>query len=644
MTRRTPVEPITASDDEIRAALAQAELPPLLAALVHLTGDASLLRDDLRLDPLLMGEPQGGWSEAQQQTVRDLALEILRRHRDAGSPEPAVPSGDLLARIMAFTTGAPEMGPYVPLLEEELAVSGEDLRAPHWRKDELAPDAEFRVLVIGAGMSGLLAAYRLAQAGVAFVVIEKNPDVGGTWWENTYPGCRVDNPNHNYSYSFAQRTDWPYHYSTHDVLCDYFRRFADDHGLREHVRFETDVVSATWSEDDARWRVVVRTADGTEQTLEANAVISAVGQLNRPLMPDIPGVGTFEGPAFHSARWRHDVDLRGKRVAVIGTGASAMQLVPEVAEQAADLLVFQRTPAWLAPTPDYHDPVEPGLRWLYAHVPFYSEWNRFWIFWRMGDGALLAATVDPEWAGHPDSVSEANEMARALQAAYIEEQFGDRPDLLEHVVPHYPVAAKRMIRDNGIWARTLKRDNVHLMTEGIQEITSKGIVCGRGVEHPLDVLVYGTGFQASRFLTPMRITGRGGADLHERWHGDDARAYLGVTVPGFPNFFMLYGPNTNIVINGSIVYFSECGVRYILDCIRLLLEERAAALDLRAEVHDAFNEAVDEKNRGMAWGASKVNSWYKNSRGRSAQNWPFTLLEYWQRTRAVEPRDYELLG
>jgi 4-hydroxyacetophenone monooxygenase len=201
-----------------------------------------------------------------------------------------------------------------------------------------------------------------------------------------------------------------------------------------------------------------------------------------------------------------------------------------------------------------------------------------------------------------------------------------------------------VIRDNGIWARTLKRENVHLMTEGIREITPKGIVCGRGVEHPLDVLVYGTGFQASRFLTPMRITGRGGVDLHERWHGDDARAYLGVTVPGFPNFFMLYGPNTNIVINGSIVYFSECGVRYILDCIRLLLEERAAALDLRAEVHDAFNEAVDEKNRGMAWGASKVNSWYKNSRGRSAQNWPFTLLEYWQRTRAVEPRDYELLG
>jgi 4-hydroxyacetophenone monooxygenase len=331
-------------------------------------------------------------------------------------------------------------------------------------------------------------------------------------------------------------------------------------------------------------------------------------------------------------------------VAVIGTGASAMQFVPIVAEQAADLLVFQRTPAWMVPTPDYHDPVAEGLRWLYGHVPFYSEWNRFWIFWRMGDGALAAVAVDPSWDGHPDSVSELNEFARQMQLDYLKEQFGDRPDLLERVTPHYPVAAKRMIRDNGIWARTLKRENVRLMTEGIQEITAKGIVCGRGVEHPVDVLIYGTGFQAARFLTPMRITGRDGVEIHERWHGDDARAYLGVTVPGFPNFFMLYGPNTNIVVNGSIIYFSECGVRYILDCIRLVLENGARALELRAPVHDAFNEAVDAGNRAMAWGASTVSSWYKNSRGRSAQNWPFTLLEYWRRTRSVDADEYTLLG
>jgi len=349
----------------------------------------------------------------------------------------------------------------------------------------------------------------------------------------------------------------------------------------------------------------------------------------------------FEGPSFHSARWRPEVELGGRRVAVIGTGASAMQLIPVVAEKAAELLVFQRTPAWLVPPPDYHDPVGEGPRWLYRHVPYYSEWNRIWIFWRMGDGALAAATVDPAWKESRDAVSAENDLLRQISTAYLTNEFADRPDLLEKVLPDYPISAKRMIRDNGIWARTLKRPNVRLLTEGIREITPGGLVCGRGVEHPVDVIVYGTGFQASRFLTPMQITGRGGVLLHERWQGDDARAYLGLTVPGFPNFFMLYGPNTNIVVNGSIIYFSECGVRYLMECLRTLLEQGRSALDLRESVHEAFNEAVDAANRQRTWGVSRVNSWYKNARGRSAQNWPFTLLEYWKRTKTVDPAEYE---
>lgn len=640
MSRRPPVLPIDAGDEAIRSALAEAELPPLLAALVQLTGDPSLLRNDLRLDPAKMNEPQGGWDETQQESVRALAFDILTRHRDAGSPPSPIPDRALLARIMAFTTGSPDVQAYVPLLEEELAISGEDPRAPHWHKQDLAPEVDFRVAVIGAGMSGLLAAHRLQQAGVPFVVLEKNPEVGGTWWENAYPGCRVDNPSHNYSYSFAQRTDWPAHYSTQDVLQGYFARFADEHGLREQIRLETEVVSASWSESDRRWRLLLRDPAGREETLEAHAVVSAVGQLNRPLLPEIPGMDRFEGPSFHSARWRPEVELGGRRVAVIGTGASAMQLIPVVAEKAAELLVFQRTPAWLVPTPDYHDPVNEGLRWLYHHVPFYSEWNRIWIFWRMGDGALAAATLDPAWKEREDAVSAENDLLRQISTAYLTNEFADRPDLLEKVLPDYPISAKRMIRDNGVWARTLKRPNVQLLTGGIREITPGGLVCERGVEHPVDVIVYGTGFQASRFLTPMKITGRGGALLHDRWQGDDARAYLGLTVPGFPNFFMLYGPNTNIVVNGSIIYFSECGVRYLMDCLRILLEQRRSALDLREGIHDAFNEAVDAANRERTWGASSVRSWYKNSRGRSAQNWPFTLLEYWQRTKAVDPTEY----
>ncbi len=638
------VAPITASDDEIRAALAVAELPPLLAALVHLTGDETLLAERFRLDPLMMNEPQGGWSETQQTAMRKLAFELLKRHRDAGSPLPAPPSHALLSRIMGFTTGAAGMDPYVPLLEEELSISGQDLRAPQWTRAAIAPKAAFEVAIVGAGMSGLLVAYRLQQVGIPFVLLEKSAGVGGTWFDNTYPGCRVDNPNHNYSYSFAQRTDWPFHYSTHDVLQGYFDRFADEHDLKRHIRFGTEVESMAWSDETRKWTLAVRRTDGSRATIRANAVVSAVGQLNQPRMPEIPGLEGFEGEAFHSARWRHDVGLAGRRVAVIGTGASAMQFIPIIAEQVAALTVFQRTPAWLVSTPDYHEAIPDGLRWLYGHVPFYSEWNRFWIFWRMGDGALEGVSVDPAWTERSDSVSAANDLGRQLQTAYLQAEFGDRPDLLEKVIPSYPVGAKRMIRDNGVWARTLKRETVEFVTSGIREITPKGIVDGNGVEHPVDVLIYGTGFQASRFLTPMKVTGRNGVDLHERWQGDDARAYLGVTVPGFPNFFMLYGPNTNIVVNGSIIYFSECGTRYLVDCIRLVLEEGAAAIVLRERVHAEFNEAIDAKNRAMAWGASDVNSWYKNSRGRSAQNWPYSLLEYWNRTRGVAAADYELIA
>lgn len=641
MPRSSRSAPFTESEDELRAILAEAQVPPLLPALAYLTGDLSLLREELRPDPLLFGLDQGGLGEEQQAAARAIALETLLRFRDGGGRPAPAPSDEETLRIMEFAVGGSDMRAYLPLLEEELAHRGEDRRAPGWRIEELAPGVDFEGVIIGAGMSGLLAAHRLAQAGIAFRVFEKNADVGGTWLENVYPGCRVDNPNHNYSYAFAQRHDWPYHYSTQDVLLGYFQDCARDFGVHDRIRFETEVRSATWSEETHRWTLAVRGPDGREETIEADAVISAVGQLNRPKLPEIEGRDDFAGPAFHSAQWDAGVDLRGRRVAVIGTGASAMQIIPEIAPLVSELHVYQRTPAWIGPTPDYHDEVPAGLRWLYANVPFYSEWNRFCIFWRMGDGSLDAVRVDEAWDSEGASVSEANDMLRLLLTEYIRSEFADRPDLLEAVLPSYPPAAKRMIRDNGVWARALKRDNVELVTDPIQRITPSGVVSGHGVEREVDVIVYGTGFHASKFLTPMTITGRGGVDLHRQWAGD-ARAYLGITIPGFPNFFCLYGPNTNIVVNGSIIYFSECGVRYVLGCLEELLRSGQRALEVRRDVHDAFNERVDAQNQRMAWGHSKVNSWYKNDLGRVAQNWPFTLLEYWERTRRPDLDDYRV--
>jgi len=637
LTRTT--EPITADDAAIRAALADAFLPALLPALAQATGDFTILRAELRPPGIAPGVPQGGMSPQQQEAAREIAFEALKQLRIEGETRTPAPLEDAIKRITAWMTGSQASDDYLPLLLEELGPEGEDPRAPQWRKD---PNVPFTVAIIGAGMSGILAGIRLKQAGVPFVILEKNHDVGGTWLENTYPGARVDVSNAFYSYSFAQKTDWPKHYSTQDVLLDYFRDVAGEYGIREHVRFNTEVLEAAFDEASGSWRLQVRGANGAEETVEVQGVISAVGQLNRPKMPEIKGMETFRGPSFHSARWDHSVDLKGKRVVVIGTGASAAQFIPSIAPEVADLTVFQRTPPWLVPVPQYHDEVPGGLQWLFRHVPHYVHWYRFWLFWNTTDGMLAAATVDESWEPKTLAVSEANDQLRMLLTGYLQMQFGDRPDLLEKVLPKYPPAAKRLVLDNGIWAATLKRDNVRLVTDGIREVTAAGVVAADGTEYPADVIIYGTGFQASKFLTPMRVKGRGGADLHAQWNGD-ARAYMGITVPNFPNLFLLYGPNTNIVVNGSIIYFSECEVQYVLGCIKLLLDEGKRALDCKPEVHDAYNERIDRANLLRVWGVSDVNSWYKNDKGRVAQNWPFNLIEYWKQTKEPDPADYVLL-
>ena len=640
MAISTPSMPITASDEDLQRVLLDAHLASLLPALAHVTGDLSLLRDDLRPNPSPFAGEQGGLSPERQEDARRLAFDVLRKLRDGGCDDSYWPSEDDVRSMLDFMTASQATESYVPLLLEELEFKDQDARAPTWRKEDLAPNRTFRVAVIGAGMSGILAGIRLKQAGVPFTIIEKNEDIGGTWFENTYPGARVDNSNHLYSYSFAQKKDWPFYYSTRQVLHSYFSSVADHYGIRDNVRFSTEVVALQFNQDLGLWRLDLRAPDGDE-TIEAEAVISAVGQLNRPRFPEIEGRARFAGPSFHSAQWDDGVELKGKRVAVIGNAASASQLIPVVAEEAAQLKIFQRTPNWYIPVPNYHEEVAAGMRWLFEHVPHYGQWYRFWLFWVSCDGLLDMARVDPEWSqnGGSAAVGPSNDQLRQFLSAYLTSQLEDRPDLVEKVVPDYPPAAKRIVLDNGVWPATLKRDNVELVTVPMLRITERGIVTEDEVEHEADVIIYGTGFQASNFLLPMRVVGRDGIEIHERWSGE-ARAYMGITVPSFPNFFMMYGPNTNIVVNGSIVYFSECEVQYIMDSLRLLLAEEHRTMECRPDVHDAYNQRIDEGNRQMAWGASTVNSWYKNARGHVTQNWPFSLLEYWEQTKRVDPADY----
>jgi 4-hydroxyacetophenone monooxygenase len=465
--------------------------------------------------------------------------------------------------------------------------------------------------------------------------------VGGTWFENTYPGCRVDNSNHMYSYSFEPNHAWPQHFSPQPELLKYFQGVAAKHDLKKHIRFETLVEQVAWDDRAQLWRATLRRKDGKTETVEATAVVTAVGQLNRPRYPEIEGIGTFEGPAFHSAEWRHDVELKGKRVAVIGTGASAYQFVPEIAPEVAQLTVFQRSPPWGLPVPHYHEDVPEGMKWTLEHVPLYDKWYRFWLFWMTTEGFLPMVKSDPSWNGSPDAVGPENAMLREMATQSLKAQVADRPDLAAKVIPAYPIGGKRSVLDNGVWLAALKRDNVELVTHKVTRITPNGVQTADGRTHEVDVLIYGTGFQAANFLSFLKIKGRGGRDLHETW-GGDARAYLGMTHPGFPNLFTIYGPNTNIVVNGSIIFFSECSVRYIVGALKLLAETGAVAMEPKQAVYDDFNTRVDQANAGWAWGSPNVSSWYKNDFGRVSQNWPFGLIDYWRATLKPEPGDFEL--
>jgi 4-hydroxyacetophenone monooxygenase len=632
---------ITDDDEAIARALEDVSVPALMMSMVHMTGDPGILRGAIRPVGIYLNEVQGFMSPDDQAAVRALALEVIRSYRDSGGVLPPPPGPEVVHEMMNVLVAQEVPDEYVEMMLEELELDGTDVRDLHWL-DGVAPDvrAGMHVVVIGAGMSGLLAAIRLAGAGIPYTVVEKNPGVGGTWWENRYPGCRVDVGNHFYCYSFAPDNEWTEFFAQQPELQAYFERCMHDYGVTDHVRFETEVVGARWSEETASWSVAVRASDGTTAELEANAVISAVGQLNRPKLPDIPGRDSFRGVSMHSAQWIEGTDLAGKRVAVIGTGASAFQIVPTIAPEVAHLTVFQRSAPWMFPNPHYHDRVGAGAQWAFDHLPYYGRWYRFLLFWPACDGGLPAMRIDPEWPDQTQSISALNDAAREVFTQWMADQIGDDDELLAKVVPDYVCLGKRTLQDNGSWLGALVRENVDLVTDAIASIGPDGVTTSTGEEYPVDVIVYATGFHANRYLWPMEIVGRGGVTLSEQW-GERPTAYLGITVPNFPNLFCMYGPATNLAHGGSLIFHSECQIRYIMGCLGALLTGAHRSMECRVDVHDAYNERLQAELDTMVWSHPSIrSSWYRNPEGRIYILSPWRLVDYWAWTRAPDLTEY----
>ena len=634
--------PFRDADDAIARALEDASVPALLCSLVHMTGDPSWIRGPRRPR---MGGPvalDGGMPEEEQASVRKEALPVIAAYRDGGC-EPHALSRELLVEMMEFVACRPLPERQRDLFFFDLQFEGADSAAITWG-DEIddAVKRDSPVVVIGAGMAGIHAGIRLAQAGLPFTIVEKNAGAGGTWWENRYPGARVDVASHQYCYAFEPADHWSEYYCQHPELRAYFTRVLDAYALRPHCRFETEVTGAVWDEASARWRVSVRAADGSEDVLDARFVISAVGSLNIPRMPDIEGIETFAGPSFHSTRWPEGFDHRGLRFALLGAGASGFQIAPTIADEVEHLSIFQRTAQWVMPNPIYHTPVPDGETWAMRHLPFYGRWLRF-IMTQSGIGNGAAPfRIDPSHRD-PDnrSVNPVNAATRDFLLDFMNRHLADRPDLVEKVLPDYPAMGKRILQDNGSWFRCLKKPNVELVRTAIERIEPEGIRTVDGVLHRADAICYATGFRHNDFLA-FDVVGRDGRSLHAQW-GDEPTAYLGITVPGFPNLFLCYGPGTNLAHSAGLFFHSEFQTMHAMDAIHRVLASGARTIEVRPDVHDRYVDRLTSEISSLVWAHPTIqHSHYKNPDGRIYTLSPWTIDEYWEMTREVDPADYRI--
>ncbi|MCC6710030.1 MAG: NAD(P)/FAD-dependent oxidoreductase [Gammaproteobacteria bacterium] len=615
-------------------AVAIANIPSLLMMLVHMTGELHWLESPFRPSRGrgVTDHDSGGLGEAEQAMVRSAALDAILAWR-AGRPLAiAEPDAALRRRMMSVAVAEDIPADYDGIISAELPF------ARHDEHPRVTVPAGFVAVIVGAGVSGLCAAIHFQRAGIPFEILEKSSELGGVWRDNRYPGAGVDTPNHLYSFTFAPY-DWSRYFALRGELKEYLEHVADKFQLRRHIRFNTTLEAADYDAATQRWRLRVTEPDGATVRREANLVIAAVGIFNPIKMPDIAGLEQFQGPCFHTAEWRDDVELTGKRVAIIGNGASCMQTAPAIQHEVGALTIFQRSPHWVAPNAQFGKPIPAPLRLLLKEVPLYRAWYRLRLGWTYGDQIFNALHKDPAWPYPERALNHANDGHRAYFTQYVVSELGERQDLLDKVLPKYPPFGKRMLMDNG-WYRMLRNPKVTLVDEPITRITANGVATADGSEYPADVLVIATGFDVLRFLTAFEVHGRSGRSLREVWGDDDARAYLGAAMPDFPNFFCLYGPNLQAGHGGSLIFMIEMQMRYIMDAVTKMLDGGFGALEIRQDVHDAYNEDVDREHQDMVWTHPGMRTYYRNSRGRIVVNSPYRNAAFFEMSREAKLEDF----
>ncbi len=618
----------------LKDGIANANIPALLMVLYQMTGEATWLQEPFApgRSPGLDDNDSGQLPDEVQTQIRTAAEEAIEAWL-AGRPLAIErPTNLRLAEMLSVA-----MTEHVPEEYGDIVAAGMGYDLEPTAEAAIAADKT--AIVIGGGVSGICAGIELGKLGIDYTLFEKNEDFGGTWFENRYPGCGVDTPSLTYTFS-CRPNDWSMYFPLRDEIEGYLLDTAREFGLYDKACFRTHVEEARWNTATDQWDVTITTPDGKRETHSADYLFSAVGILNIPKYPQIDGLDEFAGEVYHTSRWPAEADLSGKRVAVIGNGASGMQVAPAIADEVSRMTIFARSKQWAAPFPQFRKKVPEGVRYLMQVVPLYRAWLEQRLSWTFNDRVHGTLFRDPEWE-HPErAVNEINDAHRRVFTRYVEEQLQDRPELIERVLPEYPPFAKRMLLDNG-WFRTIKKPHVDLIPEHLAKVEGNTLSTSSGETVEADVIILATGFQTTNVLGSYDIVGREGQLLRDHWGEDNASAYLGTLVPGFPNFFILLGPNVGSGHGGSMIRNIENQMHFAGQVVQCAEAQEASTVEVKETAYTDYSRRIDDAHDRLVWTHPGTENWYRNSQGRVVAITPWRNDAFWRMTRSPDEADLE---